>query len=471
MAMADGSEATSMGVREIGRALAGTRTVEDVLREGGFTSFHRRIVLLTGFAWTFVAFEIIMIGLVIEPVLGTFGVTKANDPVLVGLVAAATLIGSFLGSVVLGRFADAHGRRTVFLVSILWYSAFTAATATSWDPWSVFGFRLLAGLGLGGMLVVDPAVLSEFLPPQSRGRFMVLLDFFWPLGFLLAIGFWWAFIIQGVTLAGLESWRVLFLVAAFPALVAAVARVVIPESPFYYARHGRLEESASVLARITGRSVDAASLSREQAVPKAPLSALFRGPLARRSLVTVVTWIALNFSYYGLFLWLPQILPDFKGVQELTDIVFVGWFLVASALAQFPGYLVSMLLVDRWGRKRTLALFLLLGGASGYVFATAGDFLTVLVSLVLVSFFNLGAWGAVYPYTSELFPTQYRATGFGMAEGVGKVTAILGPVVFGAMLAATGGIIAPLTAIAVVMALGGLFLAALGPETKGQVFE
>ncbi|HEY7588405.1 MAG TPA: MFS transporter [Thermoplasmata archaeon] len=446
-----------------------TRTVEEVLKDGGFTGFHRRVVLLTGFAWTFVAFEIIMISLVVEPVLGTFGVTKQSNPVLVGLVAAATLIGSFLGSLILGRLSDRTGRRRIFFTSILWYSLFTAATAVSWDPWSVFAFRFLAGLGLGGMLVVDPAVLSELLPPQSRGRFMVLLDFFWPLGFLLAIAFWWVFIIEGLTVGGLESWRVLFVVAAFPAIVAALARLAIPESPFYFARHGRLAESAAVLSRITGKKVDAASLSAEQAVPRAPVSALFRGKLARRSLVTLVTWVALNFSYYGLFLWLPLVLPDF-GVRELTDINFVGGFLVASALAQFPGYLASMVLVDRWGRKRTLALFLILGGVSGYLFATASNFLTVLVSLVLVSFFNLGAWGAVYPYTSELFPTQYRATGFGMAEGFGKITSILGPVMFGALLGYTGGIIAPLTVIAVVMAAGGVFLAGVGPETKGQTF-
>ncbi|MFA5897273.1 MAG: MFS transporter, partial [Thermoplasmata archaeon] len=102
--------------------------------------------------------------------------------------------------------------------------------------------------------------------------------------------------------------------------------------------------------------------------------------------------------------------------------------------------------------------------------ATANSFATLLLGLIFVSFFNLGAWGAVYPYTSELFPTQYRGTCFGMAEGVGKTTAILGPVVFGALLESTGGIIAPLTVIAVVMLLGGLFLAGVGPETKGEAF-
>ena len=444
------------------------RSVEDTLREGGFTSFHRRIVPLMGFAWTFVAFEIIMISLVVAPVLESFGVTAQGDPVLYGLVDAATLIGSFIGSLTLGRWADARGRRTIFLASSLWYSVFTALTAASWNPASVFGFRFLAGLGLGGMLVVDPALLSEFLPPQSRGRFMVLLDFFWPVGFLLAIGFWWVFIVQGVTIGGLESWRTLFIAAAFPAFLAFIARISIPESPYYYARRNEMGRAAEILQRVTGRSVDPASLAKEVAIPKAPMGALFRGRLARRSLVTITTWIALNFSYYGLFLWLPPALGQ-SGVVTF-DATLLAIFLVASALAQFPGYLTSMFLVERWGRKRTLVLFLFLGGVSGLVFATATSYGALLGGLVFVSFFNLGAWGAVYPYTSELFPTEYRAMGFGIAEGVGKTTAILGPILFGALYGATGGFLAPLAVVAFVMVVGGLFLGGLGPETKGQTF-
>ena len=442
----------------------GTRTVEDVLRQGGFTAFHRRLVLLTGFAWTFVAFEIILIGFVLPAIFAEFGLTPANNPILYFLVASATLMGSFIGSLILGRLADARGRRMVFLTSILWYSVFTALTALSWDPWSVFGFRFLAGLGLGGILVVDPSMLSEFLPPQSRGRFMVLLDFFWPIGFLLAIAFWWIFIIQGG-----GQWRLLFVVAAFPAFIAFLARITVPESPFYYARHGRLGEAADVLTRVTASDVQESSLSREQTIPRAPLTALFGGSLLRRSAVTVIVWIALNFSYYGLFLSLPFALPVFGAVG--SDVGLLASFFIVSSFAQFPGYGVSMYLVEKWGRKRTLALFLILGGVSGYVFATASQLATLFVSLAFVSFFNLGAWGAVYPYTSELFPTQYRATGFGLAEGVGKITAIMGPVFFGALYASTGGIIAPLTAIAVVMALGGVVLAGVGPETKGQVFS
>src|SRR2546426_9258177 len=106
------------------------------------------------------------------------------------------------------------------------------------------------------MLVVAPAILSESLPPQSRGRFMVLLDFFWPFGFLLAIGFWWAFIVNGVTVAGLAPWRVLFLAAAVPPLLAAVAPLPTPQSPLYHAPPARPAEAAPALGPLSGQPLD-----------------------------------------------------------------------------------------------------------------------------------------------------------------------------------------------------------------------
>lgn len=451
----------------IDQAPPGRRRVEEVLREGGLTPFHRRVVAITGFAWTFVAFEIILISLVLPAIGAEFGIFdlvtfSPTDPLQYGLIVSATLLGSFLGSISLGRLSDNRGRRTLFQLSIVLYSLFTALTALSFNTASLFALRLLAGIGLGGMLVIDPSILSEYLPPQNRGRYMVFLDFFWPGGFLLAIGFWYLFIIQ---LAG--AWRLLFLVAAFPAFIAYLFRRTIPESPYYLARQGRLEEAAGVLRTFASPDIQARDLQEEPVVMRPPVKALFQGNLLRRTAVTIGAWIALNFSYYGLFLWLPPTLAQF-GLADFGDPNLLGLFLVISALAQFPGYGASAFLVERWGRKRTLTTFLILGGISGYAFATAQDFWTLVVSLLFVSFFNLGAWGAVYPYTSELFPTQYRATGFGVAEGVGKVTAILAPVAFAALFVRTGGVVWPLTSIAVLMLLGGLITGVFGPETKGK---
>jgi putative MFS transporter len=372
-----------------------------------------------------------------------------------GWIGASALAGSLVGSLLLGRLADQIGRKRIFQATILWYSVFTALTALAWGPVSLFALRFLAGIGLGGMLVVDPSLLAEYLPPQRRGRLLVLLDFFWPIGLLLAIGLSWVFLDR---LDG--AWRWLFIAAALPAFLAYAARRALPESPYWLARHGRLAEAAGVLGDIAGYPIHGDSLAVAVEPSSSPRE-LFGARLRATSAVITLVWIALNVSYYGLFIWLPGVL----GAQGTVDLnVYV--LLALVALAQFPGYAASLWLVEAWGRKPTLATFLGLGGVSALTFALAHSTPVYVAALFFVGFFNLGAWGAVYPYTSELFPTRLRSTAFGMVEGVGKAAAIAGPYLFGYLLDTTGATVWSLTFVATVMAAGAL-VTLLGRETRG----
>jgi MFS transporter, putative metabolite:H+ symporter len=439
-------------------AAPAVRDVEQVLRDGGLSRFHRKAVLVTGAAWTFVAMEILLVGFV-API---FAVQWGLDGRMQGLVNSAALAGSLCGSLVLGRLADRIGRRAIFQYAILWYAVFTAVTALAWGPWSVMAFRFLAGLGLGGLLVVDPSMLAEYLPPQRRGRLLVFLDFWWPVGLLLATALSWVFLGPTFDRFGEWSWRYLFLAASFPAFLAFVVRRTLPESPYFLARRGRRKEAAEVLEEITGREVEPGELTAPPE-PESSVRELGEPRLRGRTVTTALVWIALNVSYYGLFLWLPFVLQGEKHFH-----VDVYLLLALSALSQFPGYLAAIWLVERIGRKPTLAAFLLLGGVSAYAFAAADTQGVYITALFFVGFFNLGAWGAVYPYTAETFPTRLRSSAFGLMEGVGKAAAIAGPYIFGHLNDATGSTTWSLTFVAIVMAAGGLVAAIFGRETKGR---
>jgi putative MFS transporter len=431
-----------------------TRDVEDVLREGGLSRFHRKAIVVTGMAWTFVAMEILLVGFVAPIFTTKWGL----DGRMQGLVNSAALAGSLCGSLVLGRLADRIGRRGIFQYAILWYAIFTAVTALAWGPWSVMTFRFLAGLGLGGMLVVDPSMLTEYLPPQRRGRLLVLLDIWWPVGLLLATGLSWIFL--GHSVGGDSAWRWLFLAASFPAFLAFVVRRTLPESPYFLAREGRNREAAEVLTEITGRPVEPGAFSAPEE-PRSSMRELFAGRLRGPTTSTALVWIALNVSYYALFLWLPFVISFDKFDMNVYAL------LALSALSQFPGYAAAIWLVERVGRKTTLASFLVLGGLSAYAFAVADSPTGHVAALFFTGFFNLGAWGAVYPYTAETFPTRLRSSAFGLMEGVGKAAAIAGPYIFGHLKDATGSTTWSLTFVAIVMAAGGVVAALFGRETKG----
>jgi putative MFS transporter len=431
-----------------------THDVEDVLREGGLSRFHRKAIVVTGMAWTFVAMEILLVGFVAPIFTTKWGL----DGRMQGLVNSAALAGSLCGSLVLGRLADRIGRRGIFQYAILWYAIFTAVTALAWGPWSVMTFRFLAGLGLGGMLVVDPSMLTEYLPPQRRGRLLVLLDIWWPVGLLLATGLSWIFL--GHSVGGDSAWRWLFLAASFPAFLAFVVRRTLPESPYFLAREGRNREAAEVLTEITGRPVEPGAFSAPEE-PRSSMRELFAGRLRGPTTSTALVWIALNVSYYALFLWLPFVISFDKFDMNVYAL------LALSALSQFPGYAAAIWLVERVGRKTTLASFLVLGGLSAYAFAVADSPTGHVAALFFTGFFNLGAWGAVYPYTAETFPTRLRSSAFGLMEGVGKAAAIAGPYIFGHLKDATGSTTWSLTFVAIVMAAGGVVAALFGRETKG----
>src|SRR5881396_2341370 len=269
-------------------AVPAARDVEELLRAGGFSRFHRKAVLVTGAAWTFVAMEILLVGFV-----QTIFTAKWNlNGTWAGLINSSALAGSLFGSLVLGRLADRIGRRTIFQYAILWYALFTAGTALAWGPWSVMTFRFLAGLGLGGLLVVDPSMLAEYLPPQRRGRLLVFLDFWWPVGLLVATGLSFLFLGPTFDRFGDWSWRYLFLAAAFPAFLAFVVRRTLAESPYFLARQGRSEEAAEGLAQITGRQVEPGEFDVPEE-PRSSLRDLFAERLRGRAVTTALIWIAL----------------------------------------------------------------------------------------------------------------------------------------------------------------------------------
>lgn len=168
------------------------------------------------------------------------------------------------------------------------------------------------------------------------------------------------------------------------------------------------------------------------------------------------------FSYYGIFLWLPSVLVE-KGFSMVNSFGYV----VIMTLAQLPGYFTAAWLIEKWGRKAVLTTFLFGTALSSVAFGFASNITLILIAGMLLSFFNLGAWGALYAYTPELYPTQVRATANGAAEAFGRLGGILGPLLLGIFLAHgySFELIFGIFGIAVIIAI--IAILTLGHETIG----
>ncbi|MFB6096139.1 MAG: MFS transporter [Haloferacaceae archaeon] len=457
---------------------AGTVSVAQMMDRIPVGRFHRRLLAICGSAWAFDGMEVIVISFTLPALIGAWGLSGTAA----GVLGSASLMGMVVGNWGWGWYADRYGRKGAFQWTVLFYSVFTGLTALATGFPSGFLLRFLTGVGLGGALAVDTSYLSEHLPTDRRGRYLVYLDAFWPLGNLLAVGLAWVFLAalptDGVVpvpgVGPVAGWRLLFVAAATPALLVFLIRSQLEETPYYLARSGDVEganERLRAIAEENGQSVEPIDAAAVAEGTTATFSRLFEPDLRRRTVTIAAAWFAINFGYYGVFIWLPQTV----GAAGVVGNVYLYFVLIA--LVQIPGYVSAAYLVERVGRKPTLGSYLLLSGLFTFVFAAtmpgvamfgagASGFWPFLVGLLAASFFSLGAWGAIYAYTPELFPTEARATGNGFAGGVGKIAAVLGPILAGALV--EQGYLLALVPLAAAFALGGVAVLAFGEETKGE---
>jgi putative MFS transporter len=432
-------------------------TVEQGIRIAGVGRFQYRLFLIFGLVWMADAMQVLSIGFSAPSIAKTFGVTVPQA------LETGTLffVGMLVGAFVFGRLADRIGRRPVLMMAVVIDACFGIASAFAPDLTWLLALRFLTGIGVGGTLPVDYTMMAEFLPSERRGRWLVLLESFWAVGTIfLAV----------LALVALrwddDAWRVIFFVTGIPALVGVVLRLSIPESPMYLNRSGNAEGARAVLeriARVNGTGAAIPALHPETQV-KRSLAALFVGALRRRSLALFVAWALISIAYYGVFVYLPVRLSaegfGFMRGQE---------FLILLALVQLPGFALSAYGVERWGRKPTLVGFLLLSAAGCLCYSLGSATAVVVGSTLLMSFALLGTWGALYAFTPEVYPTELRASGMGMAGAVARFGGLFAPLIVAPVMATQFTL--ALGMLAAFLALGAVAILCVDVESRNRALE
>ena len=434
-----------------------------------FTREHRRVLVGSGVGWALDAMDVGLISFVLAQLAVQWHATDVE----LSWIASAGFVGMAVGAGLGGLLADRIGRRQVFALTLLVYGLATGASALSGSVAVLIAWRFVVGLGLGAELPVASTLVSEFAPPRIRGRIIVILESFWAIGWTVA-----AVIGYLVVPHSADGWRWALVIGAAPAVYAVIVRLRLPESVRFLESRGRFKDAEATVrsfeksAGVTTARSDPAlpeSAIPESAGAAAPVAtsrvaALWSPGLRRRTGALWLVWFCVNFSYYGAFIWLPTILVA-SGYSLIRSFAYT----LIITVAQLPGYAASAYLIERWGRRRTLAVFLIGSALSAAFFGVAGDATQVIGAGMLLSFFNLGAWGALYAVTPELYPTRIRATGAGWAAGIGRIAAILAPLAV-PMLRETGGTGLLFTVFAmffVVAALGAFGL----PEKQGEALE
>ncbi|MDW8799839.1 MFS transporter [Clostridium sp. A1-XYC3] len=423
-----------------------------------------KVLFLTGIGWLFDAMDQGMVAGVMAAIGKEWRLTAVD----LGLLGSASAVGMAVGAAVAGMASDRWGRRTVVTFTLVLYGVASAVSGLVPNFGLLLLFRFLTGLGLGGELPAASTLVSEFSPAKARGRMVVLLESFWAWGWIIAS-------LIAYLLIPIYGWRIGFFLGGVPALYAAYLRKSIPESPRYLEQKGRFQEADEIVSKmeqqagIKNNQETFANQIEEKNTNRITLLDLWSKEYLRRTFVLWVLWLGINFGYYGFVLWTPTLLVG-KGFSLVRGFEFT----LIMSIAQLPGYYSAAYLIERIGRKAVLVIYLVGTAISAYLFGQAESVTTVLVFGCLLYLFSLGAWGAVYAYTPEVYPTRVRGSGVGWAAAVGRIGAIAAPYIVGVVYETKGkeaGFNYVFVMLTIVFAVVAVVIALAAVETKGKALD
>lgn len=419
------------------------------------TRFHIKVTIAGTGGQFSDGFILGIIGIVIAAATNALGLTALWE----GLLGAAALAGLFVGAVLVGPIADRIGRRQIFAWDMLAFAVLSLAQFFVQTPGQLLVLRLLLGFVLGADYVVSKSLVTEHAPHRFRGRLMSVLAVAWAAGYVFAylVGFL-------LTDYGEDSWRYMLAVSAIPALLVFGFRLGIPEAPLWLSRHGRDVEAASVVRRYLGPNV-----LPPTAVPttsRRGMRSLFNSTHRKRTAVGALFYVCQVIPFFALGTFSPQVMEALGVTSELGAGALYNVFLLAGAI-------VGLVVIDKISRRLFLIGTFVVGGvllAGLTVFADIGGPVVSVVLFAAFAFMLAAAVNLQFVYPPELFATDLRASGVGIAVAASRVGSAAST--FLLPLVASGyGMNAALGGCVLVLLIGALVCWSWAPETSTESLD
>jgi putative MFS transporter len=426
-------------------------TTSGLIDDAPLTSFHKKLTVYSSGGPFIDGFAIAIIGFTYASMSTAMEITTADK----GMIAAAVLVGIFVGGPLFGWVTDKVGRHVMYILNLVALALFSALSFFATEVWHVVVLRFLIGMMIGADYPIATSLLAEYLPAKYRGRMLGACFVVWAVGATVA-----PVVALLADAAGDDAWRYMLASPAVFALITLFLRLGTPESPRWLVSRGRIEEADAAIKKVFGPTYGVKGLGEIEPERRANVATVFRAPYLQRT------------AFVGLF-WMCQVIPllsiysfsfDFIAEAGLTghgaEIFLAALFVVGG----IPG----LLLVDRIGRK---ALLIYSFAAITIVWGVAGAFpaLPAMVVFAVICFFALASGASNFleiVYPNELFPTEVRATAVGIGTAVSRIGAAIA--VYLMPFALDLGVNYVLLAGAGVSLVGLVVTLAWGVETAGR---
>lgn len=382
------------------------------------------VVFLCFIAMISEGYDIGIMGVIIPTLLqeASWNVTAVH----MGYIGSAAFFGTLIGCYLFSALSDLYGRKKLLIACLIIFSTSMIGAAMAQDPISFVIARGICGIGVGGIIPIACALTSEYSDEKNKNFYFALMYCGYPAGALLAA-------LVGMFYLDQYGWRTLVAAGALPLLLVPVFIKFLPESISFLLSHGRKKDALQLADKIgiSQNSIESYQVSKEN---KVNIFSLLKEMFSVRHLrATTLFWssqIATVLGVYGLSTWLPQIMKA-NGYGISSSISFLAIFMLSAGL----GSLFIGRLTDRFNTRKTIVLFYLIGAVA--IFGLSFNY-NIAITYVLVGLAGMGIIGVgmvQLGYITHYYPTKIRASAAGWAIGVGRIGAIMGPIVGGYLMA------------------------------------
>ncbi|KAB7670761.1 MFS transporter [Bacillus sp. B1-b2] len=418
-----------------------------VLAESKFNKFHRLVFLWCFFAIAFDGFDIALYGIGLPLMMEDYGLTVVEA----GVIGSYTVIGMMVGTFLLGSLSDLVGRKKILAICMTIFSVFSLLAGLAPNSTVFTIMRIIAALGMGGLMPAVIAVMTEYSPKKNRALTVATMYCGYSIGSIIAS-------LIGMYLMESLGWRFLYWLGVIPIIAIPFFLKQFPESLSYHIVRNQGDKIASILNKVDPKgnyqaTDDFEYNSVKEQAKGFPAKKLF---LDNRAVSTIAFWVTVFcclLMIYSLNTWLPKIMQS-SGYGITSSLSFS----LILGVGQIGGSLLGGYLVERLGHRKVLVTMFLIGSFCFVSLSLTSNLLLLYVLIAIGGACTVGTQNLVNPYISEFYPREIRTTGLSMTVGIGRVGAILAPILIGMLLASNLDPKNAFMAFAIPSLIGGISL-------------
>lgn len=400
----------------------------EIIDHAQLKGIHWRVILISALIIVFDGYDLVIYGVALPKLMMEWQI----DAVTAGMLGSIALFGMMFGAIIFGSLSDklerfGFSRKKLILLCVMLFSCFTLLCGYANNPQSFGIYRFIAGLGLGGVMPNVIAIMTEYAPKRIRATLVSLMFSGYAVGGMCSA-------LLGMWLVPKFGWEIMFILGGVPLLLLPIIWWLLPESIDYLVRRNQTTQAIRILKQVDPTHAYDMQLQitlnqDNQAASTSPVKDLFTD---QRAPVTLLFWGSVFMALilvYALGNWLPKLMVE-AGYDLSTSLVF----LLALNIGGMIGAIGGGYLADRFNLSKVICAMFLSGAVALILMTYHLPIYILYLCIAVTGAASIGGQILLLAYMSQFYASNIRATGLGMALGVGRLGAILGPILCGWLL-------------------------------------